>query len=74
MNLCLEMIQVQLRLIRAIFKIKFEKTQVEQSRIPGAASGLFLTRSVITGEVRKNYYYSLSLLFGGGCKILLSFF
>ena len=51
MNLCLEMIQVQLRLIRAIFKIKFEKTQVEQSRIPGAASGLFLTRSVITGEV-----------------------
>ena len=28
-----------------------EQIQVQQSLIPGAASGLFLTRSVITGEV-----------------------
>ena len=40
-----------------IIEIKFEKTQVKQSRIPGAASGLFLTRSVIKGEVIYYYLY-----------------
>ena len=33
------------------FEGKPWKTQVQPSLIPGAASGLFLTRSVITGEV-----------------------
>lgn len=42
-----------------IIEIRFEKTQVKQSRIPGAASGLFLTRSVIKGEVIYHYLYYL---------------